>query len=116
MNKDGKACIRTKHWSTDETWSTFEGAHEGVFLRTMPPGAPTLVRPSKLDKQEWDRVKSSYKASASPRMNTKQYKWWNSFMAQLDEQINGNYLPKSFIKFIIKEKNVELVGSDLTKY
>ena len=34
MNKDGKACIKTKHWSTDETSSTCEGAHEGVFLRT----------------------------------------------------------------------------------
>ena len=91
MNKDGKACIKTKHWSTDETWSTCEGAHEGVFLQTMPPGAPTLVRPSKLDKQEWDRVKSSYEASASPRMNTKQNKWWHSFMAHVDEQLNGIY-------------------------
>ena len=52
--------IRTKHWLTDETWSTCDDAHGGVFLRIMPPGAPTLMKPSSMDKRKWDGVKSSF--------------------------------------------------------
>ena len=87
LNKDDKAVVVYKKWSTDSVWESCDGLNDGILINNLPEGKPEVqcFDEKKMASLDIDRLKNDYTSQAAAFMSPDENKWWKNFFQDIEK-------------------------------